>query len=61
MPTLSSLTVPQIVDMPTCGATSDDKVGIQRWQLQLSVFRVNNREAGDLKRHRTHYGVTVMY
>ena len=22
---------------------------------------VNNREAGDLRRHRTHYGVTVMY
>ena len=22
---------------------------------------INNREAGDLRRHRTHYGVTVMY
>ena len=22
---------------------------------------VNNREAGDLRRHRTHYDVTVMY
>ena len=28
MPTLSSLVAPQVVIMTTCGATSDDKVGI---------------------------------
>ena len=37
------------------------------WALVFSLIRawinglVNNREAGDLRRHHAHYDVTVMY
>ena len=34
MPTLSLLTAPQVVVMTTCGAVSDDKVGI----LAIVIF-----------------------
>ena len=30
------------------------------FELRLNEGWVNNREAGDLRRHRTHYDVTVM-
>ena len=30
------------------------------FDLRLNEGWVNNREAGDLRRHRTHYNVTVM-
>ena len=30
------------------------------FDLRLNKGRVNNREPGDLRRHRAHYGVTVM-
>ena len=30
------------------------------FDLRLNEGGVNNREAGDLRRHRTHYDVTIM-
>ena len=38
MPTLPSLVAPQVVVMTTCGATSDDKVGIMMTQFLVTWF-----------------------
>ena len=35
--------------------------GQWRGALMFSLSWVNNREAGDLRRHRAHYDITVMY
>ena len=50
MPTLSSLVAPQVVIMTTCGATSDDKVGIMTTQLLWPFYLWRSLSPGNLIR-----------
>ena len=64
---IHSMLTPSIVNIfrvtgPLCGEFTGHRRGALMFSLTCAWINgwVNNREAGDLRRHCTHYGVTIM-